>query len=438
MKKRRKSFSLGTHSFFLKSGLLFWVLLMTVLRAVRRPNDWAEVHWLVDYRFGFIKRGLTGFLFSKICGDAVAPELAILLVSSALLMLFLFVVWLFSVRIWIRTGRQEDVLVVLFLFLSSPYFVMAGHLNGYFDNILIMLTMMGIFWTLRGCMLAVNLVLGLGILVHESILIMGFPAIFLARHYALMGDAPLNRRAWTQYLLNMLTPFLLPVGLFLFLFVYQMVFLDKIELTQMLTAYMKEFPFVAANADTIVPEAFAPDFVAYYRTQSPWFFRRLFSPRYLISMMPTICCMSVCVLRIYRARLNAYSNFLLAAVCFSPLLMHAGAWDVARLWTYPIISSFLCMWILTEVLDAPQTALAGRKTYMLSALAFLMLNIFVRMPLMDDRQERFSGLVRLFLYGPVIIYFLCMTIRMFQRDRQQSKMEPRIDANKHKYKGKKH
>ena len=150
MKKRRKSFSLGTHSFFLKSGLLFCVLLMTVLRAVRRPNDWAEAHWLVDYRFGFIKRGLTGFLFSKICGDTVAPELAILLVSSALLMLFLFVVWLFSVRIWIRTGRQEDVLVVLFLFLSSPYFVMAGHLNGYFDNILIMLTMMGIFWTLRG------------------------------------------------------------------------------------------------------------------------------------------------------------------------------------------------------------------------------------------------------------------------------------------------
>src|SRR6185369_16556609 len=35
-------------------------LAATAARAVRLPNDFAEAHWLLDYRYGFIKRGLAG------------------------------------------------------------------------------------------------------------------------------------------------------------------------------------------------------------------------------------------------------------------------------------------------------------------------------------------------------------------------------------------
>mgnify|MGYP001074915577 CR=1 FL=1 len=45
-------------------GLVAWAMAVTMARAVRCPNDFAEAHWLVDYRFGFIRRGLAGSLYA--------------------------------------------------------------------------------------------------------------------------------------------------------------------------------------------------------------------------------------------------------------------------------------------------------------------------------------------------------------------------------------
>jgi len=41
-------------------SLVGWAMVITMARAVRYPNDFAEAHWLLDYRFGFIKRALAG------------------------------------------------------------------------------------------------------------------------------------------------------------------------------------------------------------------------------------------------------------------------------------------------------------------------------------------------------------------------------------------
>jgi hypothetical protein len=41
-------------------GLVAWAMVITMARAVRYPNDFAEAHWLLDYRFGLIRRGLAG------------------------------------------------------------------------------------------------------------------------------------------------------------------------------------------------------------------------------------------------------------------------------------------------------------------------------------------------------------------------------------------
>src|SRR3954451_20067096 len=43
-------------------------LIATCLRAARLPNHFATEHWLVDYRFGFVKRGLVGSLVSLAAG----------------------------------------------------------------------------------------------------------------------------------------------------------------------------------------------------------------------------------------------------------------------------------------------------------------------------------------------------------------------------------
>ena len=48
--------------------VMLGALVATVLRTIRWPNDWAEAHWLLDYRFGFVKRGLVGQVFTWVTG----------------------------------------------------------------------------------------------------------------------------------------------------------------------------------------------------------------------------------------------------------------------------------------------------------------------------------------------------------------------------------
>ena len=49
-------------------GGLLWATLITILRALRWPNDWAEAHWLISYEFGFLKRALPGTIISPFTG----------------------------------------------------------------------------------------------------------------------------------------------------------------------------------------------------------------------------------------------------------------------------------------------------------------------------------------------------------------------------------
>ena len=53
---------------------LLWAFGVTLLRGLRRPNDWAEAHWLIGYDFGLIKRGLPATLLRPF--TAASPERA--------------------------------------------------------------------------------------------------------------------------------------------------------------------------------------------------------------------------------------------------------------------------------------------------------------------------------------------------------------------------
>jgi hypothetical protein len=55
-------------------SLIAWAMAMTMARAVRYPNDFAEAHWLLDYRFGFIKRGLAGSAVSLLAGTGLIRQ----------------------------------------------------------------------------------------------------------------------------------------------------------------------------------------------------------------------------------------------------------------------------------------------------------------------------------------------------------------------------
>ncbi len=81
--------------------------------------------------------------------------------------------------------------------------------------------------------------------------------------------------------------------------------------------------------------------------------------------------------------------------------MHAIAFDTTRIWTYVIVCAFCVAWVYCE--RVAQRPIFVKQSFLYLACATLMLNIFVRIPLMDNEVERFTNLQRLFLYTPVLI-----------------------------------
>ena len=67
--------------------ILLYTLAFSVGKTLRFPNDWAESHWLMDYRFGFIKRGLAGEIFGWLF---LKTELSITILSAIILFALYF------------------------------------------------------------------------------------------------------------------------------------------------------------------------------------------------------------------------------------------------------------------------------------------------------------------------------------------------------------
>ena len=132
-------------------ALTIYTLFVTVLRAFRPPNDFAEAHWLLDYRYGFVKRGLIGEIFSLITGYLSIPVTAqlIFILATVAFLIYCVLIIALSLRIVQRSGWSTEAVVVSLVFLSSPFVVMSAHLVGYYDNIIIVLGLVSIALLLK-------------------------------------------------------------------------------------------------------------------------------------------------------------------------------------------------------------------------------------------------------------------------------------------------
>jgi hypothetical protein len=68
-------------------AVVSWTFAVTLSRSLGRPLDYAEAQWLLDYRFGFVKRGLVGELFTmtrSLFHAPVSEELVFAASASAL------------------------------------------------------------------------------------------------------------------------------------------------------------------------------------------------------------------------------------------------------------------------------------------------------------------------------------------------------------------
>lgn len=376
---------------------LLWAFAVTLGRGLRQPNDWAEAHWLISYAFGPIKRGLPATLLRPfIAARPERAESAITIVATALTLSLCVVLVLLCWNLLRRANFSGNTVTTVAAFVTSPFVVMSGHLNGYFDAPIILLSILAMVLALRGRMWLAALALTIGLLIHETIVVIGFPVVVWA---ALLppnrgeGDTTLRR----------LAPLALPAVAFAVLFLYQSYAVDAPTLESQLTDYLRTFPFIQYDQEVIVPRSFAKSFVAHFRSQSPRVWGRLFDPGLAAAILPTVLVLLLyaqSALRTGRARRGLTVAGLLLA--FLPLSLHLIAWDTARIWTYPIVVALLAAWAAVAVADPTRLAVTGSRLLTGLGLLVLPFNVFGRIPLMDWRVERFSTEWRVVAYLPLV------------------------------------
>ena len=382
---------------------LLWAFGVTLLRGLRRPNDWAEAHWLIGYDFGLIKRGLPATLLRPF--TAASPEraeMAITLVATALTALLCLVLIAVCGSILRRAGFSRNAVVAVAVFATSPFVVMTGHLNGYFDAPIVLLTVLAVTLAWRGRAGWAALALTIGLLVHETIFIIGFPTVIWAALLANRRDVATGQAAARQ-----LAPLIAPLVAFAALFVYQSFAIDAAELESTLITHLESFPFIQYDQEVIVPRAFAKSFVAHFQSQSPRVWGRLFDPGLMLAMLPTVAVWLLFIRQALRAA-NTPRRLIMAAglLPFLPLALHLIAWDTARIWSYPIIVALLVGWVACLAAEPARLRAADSRLLTVLGLSTLPLNVFGRVPLMDWRVERFSNWWRAALYAPAAIVLL--------------------------------
>src|SRR5262249_36160132 len=151
------------------AAAMAWTLVVTMLRAARLPNKFSTEHWLIDYRFGFVKRGLVGSVLSVVTGLAGTPPSERLIDALAIAMFVIFCAALLYVALLVvrRSRWSTDMALAALVFLSSPFVVMSAHLIGYYDNIVILLTLLSLALLFRRRVWAGAAVQAVAILVHE-------------------------------------------------------------------------------------------------------------------------------------------------------------------------------------------------------------------------------------------------------------------------------
>ena len=374
--------------------LLVGTLVATVMRGFRLPNDFAEAHWLFDYRYGFHRRALMGTLYTlwrELTGQA-PTAVAIAILGTIALVLTCLCFLASSITIVQRAQWSTEAILLMACFLGSPFFVYVGHINGYLDHVFYILGFSSIVFAARERWLAAGLMQAVAILVHESSLLVLFPSLVLAAWFA----DPRTFRS-RLYALAM------PLVAFLALLVA-----PKTNFQENFAARLTDVGFIQNERATIVPEQLTRSFTSYLGTELKYMGIRFWSGPMLLRVIPLVYFFVSWIIFRARVALKSWGMLLILATTFSAQVLHAIAWDVERIWLYALAGAFFAALVVS--LYRPFMAFADQRLRHL-AFAIYAMNAFIHTHLMDEQREAFTVGVRAAIYGPLFALMLWVAYR---------------------------
>jgi hypothetical protein len=308
-----------------------------LLRAFRMPNDWASAHWLINYDFGLVKRGLVGELIQPLIKTLELGEIQTLINVLSTTLTAAWAATIFCVAIATVRRCQNPlptVLAIMAVFIG-PYVVMMGHINGYYDGIAIMAAALGCWCVHRNMPWVAGTILALAILCHETTLLYGAPAVafaIVAKNYR-KGELA----CWGQ-LFRCGLPIAAGAGL-----MFALREQDQTVLAQLLE-HVKGLGFLNEK-HVQVPHAITSGFLLPWEVMYPLIWKTLTDSPYLVQIgIPTVCLLAVVSSQFVKGQARIGMTMLAALCTLAPLAIHVVAWDTTRIWTYPLGNGLLILW----------------------------------------------------------------------------------------------
>lgn len=371
--------------------LYTYALSFSFLKTVRLPNEWAKAHWLVDYRSGFIKRGLAGEIFGFFFEKS---ECQIEIVSAVILFLLYLAIMIIAVKHTFQNYHIRKVLLYTVFFLSQ-YIVLSAHFIGYLDQVIFLLTFLAVYLIRQRYITLASLLCGVSVLIHEISFFLMLPICL----FALSLNEINNKPAITSDLIRKAIFFSgVSVAMIISVSLYQE-FSGK-DNREIIFNYLESSGFISRRFGYIVSDAYTESFVTYLKQEGPNFLKRVFFSAFTIKFWIPIAFMMLMIYKLFR-NVNGYILLFLGIIALFPLILHAIAWDTFRIWSFPFMILFLGFWILDNQFKSVQLQDKLRGFEIIFFVSAVMLTAVSLNGLFDNETERFSKPERLLLLVPV-------------------------------------
>ncbi len=323
-------------------NLAIVILALSILRGIRYPNTWSYTHFLFNYNQGFVKRGLVGEIMSH-----VGPRFFLTYEFFVFFSLILLIVNFFLLGVLINdmvSSRHPILIGSGLLFASSLAVVFLAHTIGYLEHIGLFITLIALkIRSFPKKLIFLFLAFPIALFVHEGILILLFPINFMAL-LCYKGTAWGKKAAWLgafSLLILVLT------------FTISEYTLEEAEAEQLYTSLQSNLDFpLRRDAFNVLHRDSQENF---QRAMQRWSAERFQELRQSILVTaPTIILLFYITQMVLKhAAAPAYVRIMAVLAALSPLVMYGWGWDMHRWNTFAITTSFLMLYVLSNVYNMP-------------------------------------------------------------------------------------
>ncbi len=314
--------------------VVFTILCLSILRGIRFPNIWSYTHFLFNYEFGLVKRGLIG----KIIKHFNSPWLAsydFFVIVSALIFITNIMLLSLLIRDWLKS-KNLVLIGCSVIFVSSLAVVFLSHSIGYFDHIGLLITLVAIRINGFGKKILFLLPsLTFALLVHEAIAIIFFPVIFMSLLFDIQMENKGHQFTWLILLSTLVV---------IFTWLVSNSTIKKSEALEMYSNLQTQTGYtLRKDAFNVLHRRGRDNLIIMNKI---WFqTKRLhqFRESLLVILPVLLTFMYLTVYMLKKSNTKIYLVILAVLASLSPQLLHVFGWDMHRWNTLTITTSFL-MW----------------------------------------------------------------------------------------------